>query len=246
MIIYKVINLINNKVYIGLTKQTLEKRKHQHELHANKKPIMVLHYAIRKYGKENFSWEIIKQCNNLEELNKSEKEFINLFNSTKKENGYNRTTGGENPVMTLETRKKMSLSQKKRYEDPMVKKQWSEFMKLVCKNNPITQETKNKIGLSNSISLKGKKQSKETKEKRKQSTKIFWSLASPEYKASISKKIWEKRRLNKTDSIKLSEETKLKISKGNFGKKRSKKSRIKYSIAAKLREQKKREERKNE
>jgi group I intron endonuclease len=154
MIIYKVTNLINGKIYIGLTKQKLERRKKQHELHSLKKPLMVLHYAIKKYGKENFQWEIIKECNDFQELNRFERIFINQYNSTNIKIGYNRTAGGENPVMTEQTRKKMSKSQTRRYKDPVIKQQWGELMKNVYKNNPISEETKRKIGLKNKVKTK--------------------------------------------------------------------------------------------
>lgn len=169
MIIYKVTNLVNNKIYIGLTKQLLSKRQHQHELHSDKKPLMVLHYAIKKYGKENFQWEILRECKNFEELNKSEREFIKLYNSTNIDIGYNRTTGGENPIMSIETRQKMSSSQTERYKDPIIKQKWSEMMKVVHKNNPTSEETKRKIGqknYANTISY-WKNLNKEIFEKRK-------------------------------------------------------------------------------
>ena len=61
--IYKITNLINNKVYIGQTIQTIEKRFIQHKSHArtgnnNHK----LANALRKYGEDNFIVENIEDC----------------------------------------------------------------------------------------------------------------------------------------------------------------------------------------
>ena len=63
MIIYKITNKINNKVYIGLTTQTVETRWKQHiqtafsENHPDSQTIFKK--AIRKYGPDNFKIEVI-------------------------------------------------------------------------------------------------------------------------------------------------------------------------------------------
>ena len=56
MIIYKITNKINGKVYIGQTSNTLEKRWWQH-CHGTHKHIIAR--AISKYGAENFKIEQI-------------------------------------------------------------------------------------------------------------------------------------------------------------------------------------------
>ncbi len=60
MIIYKITNLVNNKIYIGQTIKTAEERLKQH-IYAATKHITNTHlsYAIRKYGQDNFKIEII-------------------------------------------------------------------------------------------------------------------------------------------------------------------------------------------
>jgi group I intron endonuclease len=92
MIVYKVINKINNKVYIGQTSKTLENRIKSHIKEANNNSNLLLHKAIRKYGIDNFSWEIIKHCSTVQELNDTEIATIKLYKSI--ENGYNITKGG--------------------------------------------------------------------------------------------------------------------------------------------------------
>jgi hypothetical protein len=104
---------------------------------------------------------------------------------------------GEIPVMSVETRQKMSKSQTDRYKNPIIKQQWNEMMKNVYKNNPISEETKRKIGLANSISLKDKKQTKTTVKKRMVSLKKFWKNVSKEWIQNRNKKIWETRFKNK-------------------------------------------------
>ena len=101
--IYKITNKINNKIYIGKSTD-IEKRWKYHISHYNyereyNKP---LYKAFRKYGVENFSFEIIEEC--LLDIDEKEKYWINFYNSYK--NGYNATIGGEGGVTVLSPREK--------------------------------------------------------------------------------------------------------------------------------------------
>lgn len=93
-VIYKITNLINNKVYIGQTISTLSKRwrEHRHQAEEGNKNYH-LYQAMRKYGVENFRIEAIEQCPN-EELNNREKFWIKYYDSFG-QNGYNLTLGGD-------------------------------------------------------------------------------------------------------------------------------------------------------
>jgi len=64
MIIYKVTNEINNKIYIGQTVNSLDKRKSQHKADSNnkKKLIRYFYLAINKYGFDCFQWEILTEA----------------------------------------------------------------------------------------------------------------------------------------------------------------------------------------
>ena len=76
-IIYRATNKINGKIYIGQTTKPLNIRMHSHINNAlNNKNDCYFHRAIKKYGQENFIWEIIAKCNSLEELNRTEIEMI--------------------------------------------------------------------------------------------------------------------------------------------------------------------------
>jgi group I intron endonuclease len=173
LIIYKATNKINGKGYIGQT-INLEKRLRDYK---NTKTDHLISRAIRKYGFENFSWEIICECFSKKEMDKKEKYYIIYFD-TRFPNGYNLTDGGEGNlgwIPTEETRKKMSAWQKGKRKPPR-SKEWCENIskakkgkKLgplpyeVCKKmsksrkgikrGPLPEETKRKI----SESLTGKK-----------------------------------------------------------------------------------------
>lgn len=77
MVIYKILNLINNKVYIGKTVNTSEARWQQHlyDAYTPAKPAykFLLSRAIRKYGKDAFKIEDIDIATTEIELNEKEK-----------------------------------------------------------------------------------------------------------------------------------------------------------------------------
>lgn len=84
--IYKIINLINNKIYIGRHFGTINDKYFGSGL--------LLHKAINKYGKENFKKELIEINNNLLENQQREQYWIKQLNSFQP-NGYNINPGGD-------------------------------------------------------------------------------------------------------------------------------------------------------
>ena len=88
-IIYKITNKVNGKSYIGQTRYTIEFRWKQHQ---HKKDNTYFHNAIHKYGIENFSIEVLEECN-IEDLNSREIYYIAKYDTFN--NGYNLTIGGD-------------------------------------------------------------------------------------------------------------------------------------------------------
>lgn len=104
-IIYKITNLINDKIYIGQTKNSIKKRFNQHIYCTNK---TVITTAIKKYGKENFKIEQIDQADNESELDEKERYWIDEFKCISP-NGYNIATGGKSGFdIAKEIKEKMS------------------------------------------------------------------------------------------------------------------------------------------
>jgi hypothetical protein len=89
--IYKIYNSINNFIYIGQTTKTLV---HRFSIHRNLVEIRngKLYEAFRMIGFENFSIELIEECQTKEEADKLEYQYIQLFDSYN--NGYNNTKDG--------------------------------------------------------------------------------------------------------------------------------------------------------
>lgn len=92
--IYKITNKLNNKVYIGQTIQKPIERFYQHCTKKCDKYIlnMVIHKAIFKYGKDNFTFEVIEEVPK-QQLNEREEYWIKYYNSYT--DGYNSTKGGQ-------------------------------------------------------------------------------------------------------------------------------------------------------
>lgn len=84
--IYKTINLINNKIYIGKSNGNRKNYKGSGKL---------IKQAFKKYGRENFKKELIVEGNfNNNLLNELEIHYIRLYNSTNLKIGYNLENGG--------------------------------------------------------------------------------------------------------------------------------------------------------
>lgn len=167
-IVYCYTNTINGKKYIGETIHE-DKRKWEHlytaTVNVDRCKTSKFYKAIRKYGYENFTYEVLFRFESTdkklvkETIRLQEIEYIKLFESYL--NGYNLTTGGGGKDFvshTDESKKKMSEFQKKRDRKPH-----SQATKdKIAQNNRVrvvTQATKDKI----SNSLKNRNKHEESK-----------------------------------------------------------------------------------
>ena len=98
MLIYKATSATTGKVYIGQTSQSLRERIHQHNSHAYGHQYNYhFHNAIRKYGVDDFDYEIIEDnIASKDVLNERERYWISYYNSYYE--GYNSTMGGDGNV----------------------------------------------------------------------------------------------------------------------------------------------------
>jgi len=107
MYCYSICNLINDKRYVGIA-TSIDKRWGEHTSgHGSK----ILHQAFKKYGVENFLFEILFEGNEQEAKDKEVEMIVEL--NTVAPHGYNLTLGGEGLVgfkHSAETRKRMSES----------------------------------------------------------------------------------------------------------------------------------------
>lgn len=79
--IYKVVNDVNNDIYIGSTTQLLCKRMATHRSYAKLKPNRKLYKCMNSVGIEHFKIILLENyaCNNREELNSREEHYRNLL-----------------------------------------------------------------------------------------------------------------------------------------------------------------------
>jgi len=96
--IYKITNIINNKIYIGLTVQGAKVRYLHHLYESRANSPFPIHNSIRKYGEENFRLEVIETRETSDELKDLEKFYISLYNSNNRDLGYNLTEGGDGTI----------------------------------------------------------------------------------------------------------------------------------------------------
>jgi group I intron endonuclease len=109
MIVYKATCIINNKSYIGQTKQNFDFYIKKHiKASIRDKNKRLFYNAIKKYGHLNFQWSILEHCNSKEEMDEMEYHYIMQYDTYR--SGYNMTLGGEGvfgKIITESTRQKM-------------------------------------------------------------------------------------------------------------------------------------------
>lgn len=104
-IVYRIINIINGKIYIGITIRPLRERFWEHKKAAHD---LYISRAIKKYGKQNFVIEEIDSADSEEELIYLEKYWIRFYRSCDALYGYNLTNGGESSIISKKTKFKLA------------------------------------------------------------------------------------------------------------------------------------------
>lgn len=188
-IIYKSTNRVNGNIYIGKTIKSLKRRKQIHKTAALKNyNNSYFHNAIRKYGFDNFTWEILHQSTDENYLFILEKFYIKFYKINNKV--YNMTYGGEGLsghipseetlikmrrnrppsrkgvkyIMDEERKKNISLSQKGK----IISEATKEKLRKANLGKRHSEETKRKM----SLAQKGKVVSLETRKK----IKLSWII----------------------------------------------------------------------
>lgn len=90
--VYMHTNLVNGKKYVGLTGRNVKERWLSN---GDGYKVQPFYKAIKKYGWENFSHEILASGLSKDEACELEKYYIKKYQTTKREYGYNMSTGGE-------------------------------------------------------------------------------------------------------------------------------------------------------
>lgn len=165
MIVYKITNRINGKVYIGQTTRSLEKRWKEHCQLSH--GCQLMYRAIIKHGKENFTVEQIDVACTREELDAKEVYWIKFYDSMNRNKGYNLDSGGNKC--------------KKRSPETIVKLINANKGRWAGEKNP--KFGKGHLFTGQNNSFYGKKHTDETK--KKLSAKIKGRTLSEEWKKKI-------------------------------------------------------------
>jgi group I intron endonuclease len=219
--LYRITNLINGKIYIGQTVSPSARWRDHRGAASN--PKVPIQYAIKKYGNENFEFDVIVSgivpCTCLagapglcqDNANEEETLLVKQYEShVSTGKGYNATWGGMNAPKTEEFKQMMrnwhaSLSPEERAA--ISKKQSESFTKYIEENGHIALGTKRTPEQKANISAALKALDKEaiyTEEVRRNMSEAHIGLkASEEAKKHLSeaiKLVWEKRIVELTES----------------------------------------------
>lgn len=105
-------NILNGKVYVGQTCNLSERWRNNGKNYFNS---IKFYNAIKKYGWDNFTHEVVYSNLNKQAADKLEKELIHKYNSI--EEGYNLKEGGSRGELSTKSLAKMSESLKRGYSD---------------------------------------------------------------------------------------------------------------------------------
>ena len=184
--IYKITNKINGLIYIGCTINSLEQRFSEHLYRCFKTDYKSrLYNSIKKYGQENFSIDLIVECD-VNVIYETEKKYINEYNSY--HNGMNSTFGGEGCLGYVHS--------------PEMRVKISEAVKNGNSHKGKTYEE-----------LYGDK-ANEQREKRRLSVKNGWGSISDDEKEKRVNKSKETKQKNSKYGVELVKEIKEKIKEG--------------------------------
>lgn len=159
--VYKITNLINNKIYIGKAKN-IKVRWSAHKTAAKKKRSKdygYFHRALNKYGFENFKIEEIAEYESEKEAFEAETYYIKLYDSNNRNIGYNLTNGGDGPSglkFSDSAKQKMSEAKKGKFigkNNPFYGKKHSEET-LKSQSEIMKKIHNSKIKLFNELNLK--------------------------------------------------------------------------------------------
>lgn len=106
--VYRIINKLNGKMYVGQTEKPIETRFREHLKPSNQS--RKIKEAISEYGSSNFDIELLEQCETRDMAWNREQYWIKELN-TLSPNGYNLASGGNHPFLCEETRIRIGVSQ---------------------------------------------------------------------------------------------------------------------------------------
>lgn len=162
MIIYKTLNTVNGKYYIGM-----DTNNNPNYLGSG----TLLKKAIEKYGKDSFKKIVLEQCDSIEQLKEQEKYWINTYNACSDRESYNISTGGtggdnftHNPDKELIREKLQARRHTEATRKKISENNWQKTSPGYWAGKEWSQERRSKMEeywKNNSSPMKGKKHTEE-------------------------------------------------------------------------------------
>jgi group I intron endonuclease len=112
--IYKITNTVNNKIYIGCASNIRTRvNGHLYDLRRDKHNNSYLQKAWSKYGEENFTFEMLEECD-MNNLHVKEHYWVDKFNCLDRSVGYNLKPTDPNgcSIHSEETKEKLRIANK--------------------------------------------------------------------------------------------------------------------------------------
>lgn len=213
--VYLICNLLNGKVYVGKTNNAGHRWAQHVSASRGKRHHMPIVRAIKKYGAENFTFEVLERFNTEEAALEAECRWISHYESNNPAKGYNLDGGGlGGKTLSAETRRKLSEALRGRKLSP----EHVAKMSSARKGRALSTETRARM----SAARLGKK--RDPAIGRKVSEALRGRPLTVETKAKMS--VVHQGRKLAPDHI-------TKVAIANTGKKRSDEARAKMSLAMK-------------
>jgi len=205
--------ITDGRRYVGLTARTMERRWSQHVCHAKNSKGGRWHFpnAIRKYGKDAFSHDVLGTFDTLEAANDFEKAKILEWDLRNPEKGFNLAEGGEhvphsirkNPWDRPEYRAKCTEAAKFTFNDPAVRskiRQAQSSSEYRERKTAINREilSRPEVRIRMATSFKGRSHTPETREKIAHAHK--GKKLGPEHIAKMSESIRTSPRMKATQA----------------------------------------------
>lgn len=150
MFIYKITCILNQKIYIGCTSQSPDRRFQYHVREARRESkgrrrLTRFHEAIIKYGAANFTIETLEIVDTIDEMYQRESYWINQLHSTNPNIGYNMACGGKSGKKSDATKRLISEQSRKNWENENCASRMKDGLnkgiitwKNICADNRVT------------------------------------------------------------------------------------------------------------
>jgi len=142
--LYQITNVLNGKRYIGITKQSIEKRWKQH-LGNSQNPKYPLHLAIAKHGAVNFTITSLNESTDRKYIGELEEHIIQQLETHISKNGYNVARGGYGGDLGPEANFKRKITIENL--SPEQKLKWSQNLSKAGLGRKYSIERKNQMSM---------------------------------------------------------------------------------------------------